>query len=68
MALCSDCGAEDESNAAKAIYHRCGPEALLQMNIKFREMLDAITTIAANEKLPHDERVNQVLSMVGHKS
>lgn len=37
------------------------------MNIKFREMLDAIGDIASNQKLPHDERLNQVLSMIGKK-
>jgi hypothetical protein len=67
MATCSTCGNEDESSAAKGIYHKCGHDALRVMNIKFREMLDAIGDIASNQKLPHDERLNQVLSMIGKK-
>jgi hypothetical protein len=66
--LCSSCGQVDESNAASARYHKCGADHLAEQNQKFRDLISQIGDLASNDKLPHHERLNKVLSMVGRKT
>jgi hypothetical protein len=66
--FCSTCGDEDTSNAARAEYHSCGAQHLKVQNEKFRDLISQIGDLASNDKLPHHERLNKVLSMVGRKT